>query len=238
MSQPPKLLSQLKPVSQLAQNFGVKMLGYGPPGTGKTPISATAPRPVICAVEPGLLSMRNVNDVPAFPAFDSKSITQFFDWVFRSPETSNFDTIVIDSVSQMAEVILVEEEKNNKHGLKAYGEMARRVYEWLEGLYYLKDKHIYLIAKQTIEETDGAKTARPEFPGQQLKIKVPHLYDEIIHIDIANIPGMQPQVAFRTKAGFGVVARDRSGMLNEFEPPHLGQMFAKCTSNPQTTQGA
>mgnify|MGYP001589050309 CR=1 FL=1 len=75
-------LNQLRPASQLAQRFGVKALAYGGPGTGKTPMINTAPRPVLCVVEPGMLSMRTSN-VPAWEAYDCGKIDEFFKWLFR-----------------------------------------------------------------------------------------------------------------------------------------------------------
>lgn len=230
-------IQQLKPASELAIQSGVKALVYGPPGTGKTPIVATAPRPVLCAIEPGLLSMRSATNVPVFQAFDEDpkkcmaKIDEFFDWTFRSSEAKNFDTFCIDSVSQYAEIVLKVEEAGNKHGLKAYGEMARKVLGMMEAIYFSQDKNWYLIAKQGVDEIDGVNTKRPYFPGKELNTKIPHLYDEIFQIDNANIPGQpKPVIALRTKSTYGVVARDRSGKLAELEPPHLGQIFQKCMS--------
>ena len=74
-------MKDLRPVSQLAQRFGAKCIAYGPPGAGKTPLIQTAPRPVLCAVEPGMLSMRNAHNVPAFEAHTAEKIDDFFKWV-------------------------------------------------------------------------------------------------------------------------------------------------------------
>ena len=51
-------INDLKPASALALRLGVKCVAYGPPGSGKTPISNTAPNPVMLVTEPGMLSMR------------------------------------------------------------------------------------------------------------------------------------------------------------------------------------
>ena len=220
---------QLKAASQLAQNLGVKCIGYGPPGTGKTPLVKTCPRPVMCVVEPGMLSMQDADNIPAFEAYTVPQILEFFDWIFRSNETANFDTIVIDSVSQLAEEILKEELKNNKDGRKAYGELSRRVMDLINGLYFLKNKNVYLIAKQGVFDENGSSIKKPFFPGQDLNVKISHLFDEIFHIDLAPIPGQpKPMIAIRSKATYGILARDRSGKLDELEPPNLGAIFKKC----------
>jgi len=224
-------MNQLVAASSLAQRFGVKALAYGPPGTGKTPIAKTAPRPVMCVCEPGMLSMRDATNVPAWEAYTPERINEFFTWLLQSTEARNFDTVVLDSVSQMAEIFLAQELARWKDGRKAYGEMSRHSMDLINALYYLPNKHTYLIAKQGIVEEAGSNLRRPYFPGQDLNVKVPHLFDEILYIAEATIPGtMQPQIAIRTKSTFGILARDRSGKLAELEPPNLTQIFAKCMS--------
>lgn len=224
-------MSDLKPASELAKRFGVKCLAYGPPGVGKTPIIKTAPRPVVLAVEPGLLSMRDATNIPAFEAETPAKIDDFFNWFFGSKEATNFDTLCIDSISQLAEVYLTQELKRNKDGRKAYGDLSRKVMEIANALYYLPNKHVYLIAKMGTYDENGTSIRKPYFPGQDLNIKIPHLFDEVIYIDKMQIPGVaQPTLAFRTQSTYGIHARDRSGRLAEFEPPHLGQLFQKCST--------
>jgi hypothetical protein len=77
----------------------------------------------------------------------------------------------------------------------------------------------------------GVNCRHPYFPGQDLNVKVPHLFDEILHLAPAVIPGIAgEQIAFRTKGQFGIMARDRSGRLSELEYPDLTSLFAKCMS--------
>lgn len=223
-------LQSLKPASALAGRFGVKAMVYGPPGCGKTPIFNTAPKPVLMVVEPGMLSMRN-SKIPCFEAYTYQGINEFCQWLFNSTETKNFDSVGVDSISQMAEIILTAKLAVNKDGRKAYGEMSREVMAIVNALYYLPNKHVYLIAKQTSVDEGGALKRKPYFPGQDLNVKVPHLYDEILHMSLATIPGVVgQQMAFRTRESFDIMARDRSGMLNEFEPTDLTALFKKAMS--------
>lgn len=220
-------IRDLKPATEFAKNFGVKALLYGPPGTGKTPLINTAPRPVLLACEPGLLSMRG-SQVPTYQAFTAKAINDFFDWLFNSNETKNFDTVAIDSISQMAEIYLTDAKKNNKHGLKAYGEMAENTLKHLERLYFMPYKHTYLIAKETLINDGTVSTRKPYFPGQQLPTEVPHKYDCVIRVAIHNIPGVGQTKAFRCIGSIEEMARNRTGNLNEFEEPDFGKLVTKA----------
>lgn len=220
-------ITQLVPAHTLAATFGVKMMVYGPPGVGKTPALETAQRPVLCAIEPGMRSMARSN-IPTWEAYTLPRVNEFFQWLFGSAEAQNFDTVGIDSVSQYAEMELAHRLATNKDGRKAYGEMARTVYTNLEKLYFMKYKHAYLIAKRGLVEDNGAMKARPYFPGQELYVRVPHLYDEILHME--KVPGqggiMVPM--FRTSDNGMVHARDRSGQLLELEPVNIQAICHKA----------
>lgn len=220
-------LASLRPAKEFAINYGFKSLVYGPPGSGKTPVMNTAPRPVLLACEPGLLSMRNSN-VPTYLGYDAKSIDEFFSWLFNSNETKNFDTVGIDSITQMCEHYLTAAEKTNKHGLSAYGEMANRSMAQLDGLYFTKYKHTYLICKEAATETNRILIRKPYFPGRELPIKIPHRYDAILRLATHNVPGMGGMKAFRCIASIDEDARDRTGMLAEFEPPDFSKLVGKA----------
>lgn len=230
-------IRDLKAAGEHAQNFGVKAIVFGPAGTGKTPILNTAPRPVLLATEAGLLSMRGSN-IPTYAAFTSKAIDEFFSWFFNSSETKNFDTLGIDSGSQIADIYLnaalqgTSKQGNKKHGMAAYGEMATNTMEHLRTLYYTRYKHVYMICKEEIADVDYQSLRRPYFPGKVLPIDVPHLYDFILRLAKANVPGAGETLAFQCVGNMNVLARNRTGNLNEYEPPNFSDLVNKAMSAP------
>jgi len=219
-------LRDLRPAQEFAQRMGVKSVVYGPAGSGKTPIINTAPRPLLLATEPGLLSMRG-STVPTYIADTGAKIDDFFKWFFESTETKNFDTIAIDSGTQIAETYLKEAEKTNKHGLAAYGVANANTLKHLETLYFMAQKHVYLIGKQSVE-ADGSK--KPYWPGKELPTKLPHMYDQILHLDIHNVPGVGQVGSFQCAQTFDIMARDRTGMLGQYEEPDFGKLVRKVMS--------
>jgi len=219
--------SDLREAGEFAKNYGVKALIYGPAGTGKTPILNTAPRPVLLACEPGLLSMRG-SKIPTWEAYTAPRIDEFFRWFNTSAEAKNFDTIGVDSISQMADVYLQEAKKTEKHGLKQYGVMAENTISNLRSLYFTRYKHAYLIAKEEILNLNGVSMRRPFFPGQMLNSDVPYMYDCILHLAKVPIPNVGEQLAFRCIGSYDVIARNRTGTLSEFEFPNFTDIINKC----------
>ena len=216
--------SDLKEAREFAIQFGIKAVIYGPAGSGKTPIINTAPRPLLLAVEPGLLSMRT-STVKTWLAPDTKRIDEFFNWFFNSAEAKNFDTLAIDSSSQMCDIALQEAKKTERHGLQQYGKMAEYVEPYMRRLYFLPEKHMYLIAK---EETQDSGMRRPYYPGKQLPVSIPHLYDCILRVAKVSIPNVGETTAFQCNGSYDVLARNRTGTLDTFEPPDFSALVKKA----------
>lgn len=224
-------IRDLKAAGDHAINFGCKCLVYGPAGSAKTPVINTASRPVLLATEPGLLSMRG-SKIPTYEAYTVQAVDGFFKWFFNSAETKNFDTLAIDSGSQIADIYLLDAQKNNKHGLKAYGEMAEATMGHLRTLYYTKYKHVYLIGKEEIKDLDGQSMRRPYFPGNVLPIQVPHLYDFILRLSKVIVPNIGETLAFQCNGTYNVMARNRTGNLDDYEEPHFGKLVDKAMNAP------
>jgi len=192
--------------------------------THNTPLVNTAPRPVLLATEPGLLSMRGSN-VPTWLAPTTDKIDEFMKWFEHSNEAKNFDTLAIDSSSQMCDIALDMAKKKSSHGLQQYGIMAEYVMPYMKRLYFMPQKHMYLIAK---EEVSPQGLRRPYYPGKQLPTDIPHLYDCILRIAKAQVPNVGEQLAFQCNGTFDVLARNRTGNLADFEPPDFSALVKKA----------
>lgn len=228
--------SDLRPAREFALQFGVKAVVTGKPGAGKTPVAAkTSPRPLLLASEPGMLTLRDSN-CPTYTAFNPAKVDEFMLWFKGSHEAKNFDTLIWDSASEAAEKFIQAEmggtskAGNEQHGMRVYGKMARWMYGHLTDLYYMPQKHIVLIAKMERLDVNGMIYHRPYFPGKQLPVQVPHLFDLVTILGDWNIPGHGDAKAFRTKETFDYMGRDRSGRLAEYEPPDVSKIIAKAMS--------
>jgi hypothetical protein len=207
---------------------GVKCLAYGRSGAGKTRLAATAPNPIVLSAESGLLSLRH-DRVPFIEIGSYKDLVEAHEWATKSSDAKKFDTIGLDSVSEIAEVVLAEEKAKSKDPRKAYGELSTSMIALLRDFRDLPQKHVYFIAKEEMYDNNGYKTARPSFPGQQLANQMPYFFDEVFQlvtwVDQANNGAIQR--GLKTQTDQYSEAKDRSGALAMWEPPNLAEVFNK-----------
>ena len=109
---------QLKGTGSIS-TAGVKMLVYGQAGAGKTTLINTLPHPIILSAEGGLLSLQDA-DLPYIEIRNVNDLEEAYKWVV-SDAANGFESVALDSISEIAEVILSSEKKNNKDPRAAYG---------------------------------------------------------------------------------------------------------------------
>ena len=101
---------------------GVKMLVYSHAGAGKTSLIPTLPSPIVLSAEGGLLSISGA-EVPYIEITSMADLMEAYQWLTESDEAGQFQSVALDSISEIAEVVLAEELKRNKDGRAAYGEL-------------------------------------------------------------------------------------------------------------------
>lgn len=219
--------------SKINASDGVKVVTYGRSGVGKTMLAATAPNPFIFSAEKGLLSLRKFNiayvDISSF-----KQLDEAFMWALKSNETKKYQTFVLDSISEIAEVVLSDELERNKDPRKAYGNMQQSMYGLIRNFRDLKGKHVQFIAKQMIIEEGQLpviKRASPIMPSQALQNQTPYFFDLVLHMYVG---GIDPTTGINWRALHCTSspewdAKDRSGNLAAIEPPDLGYIFKKAS---------
>lgn len=209
----------------LSLRDGVKAVVYGASGTGKTRLCATLPRPLILSAEKGTLSLRREN-LPVWEIATLSDMREAVTFLAQSSAAKNFDAVCVDSMSDVAQITLADALKKNKDPRKAYGDYANEYMDMLRFLRTLKEKHVYYVAKESYDkdEMTGGSRFAPMMPGRQLSLEVPYLVDELFRL-IVSPDGTQ--TALQTRATAVVVAKDRSGALDFYEPPNLGAAFAK-----------
>jgi len=210
---------------------GVKIAVYGLAGMGKTTLCATCPYPLIISAESGMLSLARYN-LPYIEVTSVQQLRDIYNWCRNSNEPrQNFQTICIDSASEIAERVLGEARKKNKDGRAAYGDLIDQMTAVIKEFRDLEGYHIYMSFKQERlkDESTGAFVNQPMMPGAKLGQAVPYLPDELFKMDIEGF-GPQSYRVLRTQPDLVNMAKDRSGVLDAIEEPHLGKIIAKITN--------
>lgn len=209
----------------------IKVLVHGPSGAGKTRLCATTGgNPLIISAESGLLSLREFNlDVWEIKTFDD--LTEVF--TFLRTDTT-YDWICLDSISEIAEVVLAAEKRLTKDPRKAYGEMSDKMVALIRAFRDLP-KNVYMAAKQskTKDEMTGAVMYGPSAPGQKIAESLPYFFDEVFALHNWKDEEGNFQSAFQTRRDAQYEAKDRSGALAPAEPANLGAIRAKILNQPQ-----
>lgn len=212
-----------------AVSNGIKIVNYGLPGVGKTIAIATAPTPFIMSAEAGLLSLANVV-IPGLSIKTMADLSDAYQWVSESGEAKPYETICVDSITEIAETVLTHAKETNKDPRNAYGDLIDKMTGIIKGFRDLKEKHVYISAKEVRIKDDflGKMYSSPAMPGQVLGPGLAYYFDEVFHMETARTEedGSIYRL-FRTVSDDLCVAKDRSGHLNDIEEPHLGKIIEK-----------
>lgn len=234
---------QFSTAEQSSENNGVKVLIYGDSGMGKTMIAATAPSPVLISAESGLLSLKSANVARVFGANQTEitynmpvilvrnvdDLVEAHRWCATSAEARSFQTVGLDSISEIAEVVLNNAKRQVKDPRQAYGELIEKMESLVRSFRDLPGKHVYMAAKMEPmkDELTGVVRFGPSMPGAKLGPKFPYFFDEVFRLAVNKDPQGNSYRYLQTQPDLQFVAKDRSGALASIERPHLSYCFSK-----------
>ena len=206
---------------------GIKILVHGQAGIGKTCLCASLPDPIILSVESGLLSLADV-DIPVIEIKSINDLAEAYDWLAKSDEAKQYKSICLDSISEIAEVVLANEKNNEKDIRKAYGNLQDIMCDLMRSFRDLPGRNVYFSAKQErVQDDNGRLLFGPSMPGQKLAQQIPYLFDEVFCYQMVKDANGVPQRALLTQPDGISVAKDRSGKLGVWEEPNLGAIIEK-----------
>jgi hypothetical protein len=216
---------------RIATEHGCKVLVYAGSGWGKTKLASTAPTPVICSAEAGLLSLRRYQ-ILATEIHNLEEVYEFYRWCVGSNEARYYQTVVLDSITEIAErclAFLIE--KKFKDVRQAYGQLIQDMEPLIRAFRDLKGKHIYMSAKMDplIDEVNKTVQWGPSMPGRKLGPALPYFFDEVFCLRLHPQKDEQGNNLryIQTQPELQYGAKDRSGALAPMEPPDLSHLFNK-----------
>jgi phage nucleotide-binding protein len=219
-----------------------RVLVYGEAGTGKTTMIKTLSNPLIISSEDGLLPLED-QDIPVWEVSDIQDINEVLG-ILRSDTTElkGFDSICVDSWSEVAEMALAEygkpEVKNGKeikpHGQAVYGALGTFGKKFLSAFRDgVKDKNIYMTARMIRHDDphDGVSRWSPDAPGATLRTITPHYFDIVAALRIGEYENensdRQKYRYLQTQPCIQYYAKDRSRKLDDMENADLSALIQK-----------
>lgn len=218
--------------NDISAEDGIKCVVHGNSGTGKTVLASTAPSPIIFSAEKGLLSLKRAK-VPYIDIGNYKQLNEAFSWAMSSKETKNYQTYCLDSLSEIAEVILEEEKRKSKDGRAAHGATQDICYRLMRNFRDIKGKNVQFNAKtKMIDISEDFTTYQrfvPIMPNNALQQQVPYFFDLVLHLYVGtDVTTNKTYRAIHTQEKREWQAKDRSGLLAEIEPANLTTIFKKA----------
>ena len=225
------ILDRIASPSDLVQMQGAKILVFGASGAGKTTLCATAPgKTLIISMEAGLLSIKDKDNVTAIEVKEASEIEEIAQ-LLESGKL-DYDTVCLDSVTEMSEILLASEKARSKDPRRAYGEVIEVMTRTMRRFRDLKI-HVIFVAKEDKirDEQTGVFHHQPMMVGAKLPVQITYFFDEVLALRTFTEENEEGKKIInrwlQTTIGDNYTAKDRSGKLETFEEPNLTHVINK-----------
>lgn len=233
---------QIRSSQTTLEGAGLKAMIYGPSGVGKTMLAATSPGAILIDAEAGMLSLSKPNierlygistpgisyNIPVISVKDMTGLQEVNQWLYSSQEAMQFQTVFIDSLSEIAEQVLVNCKRSAKDPRQAYGDLLDKMELIIRSFRDLPGKNVVIICKQELHKTDSGLTFLiPSMPGGKLGMKLPYFFDLSLRMFVNKDGKGNTFRALQTQPDLMADCKDRTGLLDPIERPHIGYLLSK-----------
>ena len=235
------LKDRIKTPDTLVRKQGAKLLVYGQAGSGKTFATQSMPGKVlVISAEAGLLSIKDAPNVSAIEVETYDDLREVYNSLKKGE--LQFDSVCLDSVSEISEILLVHEKARNKDGRMAYQNVKEAVTNIMRSFRDL-DMHVLFLCKEGKDNNDGIFFFGPKMASKPLGEDITYFFDEVLALRVLDDQDEDGNAIaarwLQTRTGQGYTAKDRSGKLEPFEKPDLSALIDKLgfNNNNQTNTG-
>ena len=167
---------------QLVEKQGAKILAYGAAGAGKTKLCASAPGKVlVLSAEAGLLSIRDAKNVDAVELKEAAEVMEFH----KALDTGEleYDTVCLDSISEISEILLNHEKSKSKDARQAYMEVQNSVTNVMRAFRDLQ-MNVIFICKMDKTIVENTVSFEPKMVGAKLGQAITYFFDEVLALRV------------------------------------------------------
>lgn len=206
----------------------VKVLVYGPAGIGKTVLCKTLPRNIIISAEAGLLSLAD-EEIDVIEINTIKDLGESYDYLDTDEMRAKYDNVSLDSITEIAEVLLSKLKSENKDPRAAYGALADQMTRIIRKFRDMPHYNVYFSAKmaKVTDDESGITSHYPMMPGTQLKQGLSFFFDEVFVMRMGQTENGTDYRYLQTQPDYQYEAKDRSGKLKKIVKPDLTVVFKK-----------
>lgn len=209
------------------KSHGVKILIYAPSGTGKTTLAGTlGDKVLVLNAENGVAVLRESNcDI-----IDVKTREEAFTIGGALSEGGElfgkYDTIVLDSISEIAESIAAQLSLDPYYGdpanaFKYWGEVKTRTIGFLKAFRDLPNMNVVFIALESEIEINSLQVKYPMAVGKGSMKAMPSIFDEVLKLE-SDHDGKR---TFRTSTTSDFVAKSRYGVEDGTDIMDLSELY-------------
>lgn len=226
---------KIKSIKEVVASNGLKVLVHGPAGAGKTVLGATTGVPtLIISAEAGLLSIADAPDyIHATEIKSMAEMEEVYDFLLEHAHEPQYEWVIIDSTSEIAEVLLSEEKEKSSDPRKAYGNLQEEMTKMLRKFRDLPYYNIMMTCKQVrlVDDFAGITSYVPSMPGAKLGPQIPYLFDEVFALRVEKDEEGIDYRVIQTNRDIRYEAKDRSGKLAMYEKPNLKHIMGKINGD-------
>ena len=147
-------------------------------------------------------------------------------------ESTEYQSVALDSVSEIAEVCPNAEKRACSDPRQAYGATHDKITAMVRMFRDLPGMNVYMSAKlDQVQDEIGHLLYGPSMPGKQTSKGLPYLFDEVFALRTQENAEGETVSTLQCHKGGGWEAKDRSGKLEQWERPDLGAIIEKVSAS-------
>jgi len=218
-----KKTNDVKPTS-------INVLIYGASGSGKTTLAGTLQgKTLIVSLESGLLSLKGKDiDYVNIQGKTGVEKIQHLRSLLGEIEKSDYDNIFFDSLSEISQAFTEfakREYPDDKQTMKMYGYVLDLTTKFIKYVRDMNKNCFFTALDKSSQDEVGRRFHLPDLVGS-ISSKAASYFDFCFYLKVFEKDSVKTR-ALLTDTKEGYLAKDRSGLLDEYEKPDLGLIINK-----------